>query len=111
MGMLTKNDLGQIGQLIRSETRTIVKEELKTELHPIKGDVRSLKEDMTVVKSDIKTLKEDVRGLKKDMKTVKSDIVKVRKDINMVISFFDRDYVNLRQRVDRIEDHLGIQAQ
>lgn len=111
MGMLTKNDLTQIGQLIRDETRKIVKEELKTELYPLKEDVRVLKKDVGGIKEDVRVLKGDVRVLKKDMKTVKSDIVKIRKDINMVVSFFDGEYVNLRQRVDRIEDHLGIQPQ
>lgn len=63
--MLTKQDLSQIQQVVRGETRKIVHEE-------------------------IQPLKNDVSTLKKDMSTVKEDVSQIRKDIKTIVSFFDR---------------------
>jgi len=49
-----------------------------------------------------------IEPLSKDVKTIKSDIVHIRRDINMVIGAFDREYLDLRKRIDRIEDHLQL---
>ena len=60
------------------------------------------------LKSDISTLKTDVSVLKTDVRTVKEDISQIRKDTKLIVSFFDREYVALRKRVDRIELHLNL---
>ncbi len=39
---------------------------------------------------------------------MKSDISVIRKDVKQIVSFFDREYVELRERVEFIEHHLGI---
>lgn len=90
--MLTKQDLTSIGNLIdtkttkivQSETRKIVQEETK------------------------KIVREEVTDLKKDIKILQKDVSKIQKDINTVISHFDNEYVELRQRVNKIEKHVGI---
>lgn len=46
--------------------------------------------------------------LKKDIKKIKTDVAQTRKDINMVIGVFDNDNTKLRQRVEVIEDKVGI---
>lgn len=46
--------------------------------------------------------------LKTELKPIKSDIAKMRKDIDVIISLFDREYLDLRKRVERIEDHLNL---
>jgi hypothetical protein len=67
--MLEKNDLQQIQLLIRTETRTALKEELKP---------------------------------------VKADISQIRKDIKTIVNYFDREYLELRKRVERLEEHLNL---
>ncbi len=47
--------------------------------------------------------------LKKELKPMKSDIAKIRKDVDVVISLFDREYLELRARVERIEEHLNLE--
>ena len=42
------------------------------------------------------------------LKPIKSDISKIRKDIDVIVSLFDREYINLRQRIERIEEHLNL---
>lgn len=70
--MLDKNDLKQIGELIRVETRQVVREEIK----PLQQDVRTLKQD----------------------------VKKIRQDQNVIIKFSDEEYLDLRQRVERLEE-------
>jgi outer membrane murein-binding lipoprotein Lpp len=89
--MLTKEDLLQIRDLIR------------TELQPLKADIQVLKIDVKALKSDVATLRSDVAKLKLDMR-------KVRRDINIIVSSFDSDYVELRTRVERIETHLNLSS-
>lgn len=49
-----------------------------------------------------------LKPIQKDIKTMKSDIAQTRKDVKVIISYFDREYVDLRKRVELIEEHLGI---
>lgn len=87
--MLTKKDLTQI--------QKVVKEELGD--YPTKADLeKALSNHPT--KAD----------LAKELKPVKQDIAQIRKDVKVIVNLFDREYVELRRRVERIEQHLGITA-
>lgn len=77
--MLTKKDLSNIGKQI---------------------DIK-LDDKLTPLTRDIKTMKSDI-------KTMKGDIAKIRKDISGITDFFDQEYIGLRKRVERIEDHLNL---
>ncbi len=46
--------------------------------------------------------------LQKDMKVVRKDFAETRNDVKVLIAYFDREYVNLRKRLETIEEHLGI---
>ena len=60
-----------------------------------------------LTKSDFKEIDNIVtKRIKQELKPVKSDIAKMRKDV--IISLFDREYVDLRKRVERIEEHLNL---
>lgn len=85
--MLAKDDLFQIREIIRDETRKIVREELKVEIDP---------------------LKQDVKELKSEVKVLRKDVTKIREDTNTIVNYFDREYLELRNRVENIEQHLGI---
>lgn len=85
--MLTKSDLQQI--------RNIVKEEAKKAV---------IGESPQIVE---KIVARELAPIKKDIQTIKTDITKIKKDIDVIISFFDNEYLGLRRRVERIEDHLG----
>lgn len=81
--MLTKDDLSQIKGIVQTETRKIVKEE-------------------------VDPLKKDVKELKGDVKTLRTDVAKIRKGMDTIVGSFDREYLELRERVENIERHLGI---
>ena len=53
------------------------------------------------------TTKDD---LKRELKPIKSDVAKTRKDIDVMLSMFDREYLQLRKRVERIEEHPGLET-
>lgn len=74
----------------------------------IKDEVDPLKRDLGTVKIDVKNIREEITPMRKDIKTIKSDMAKTRKDINMIIGAFDRGYLDLRQRVEIIEEKVGI---
>lgn len=85
--MLNKADLSKFGKVVKHElTNYVTKTSLEQALqnHPTKAD------------------------LARELKPLKQDIGKIRKDINVIISLFDREYIGLRKRVDRIEQHFGI---
>ncbi len=49
-----------------------------------------------------------ISPITKDIKTIKSDISSIRQDIKTVVNFFDKEYLELRARVERIEEHLNL---
>lgn len=78
--MLTKDDLKQIAQVVRVEAQKVVQEETP-------GIVQSI--------------------IQKELQPVKQDLKKVRQDQNSIIKFFDESYLDLRQRVERLEEVVG----
>jgi peptidoglycan hydrolase CwlO-like protein len=101
--MLTKDDLVQIKKVVKDEVAPA-----EEKVSNLEKDMRSVKSDVGTLKKDVSTLKSDVGTLKKDVSTLKRDMAETRNDIKTLIAYFDRDYVNLRIRIDRIEEHLGI---
>ncbi|MFH1841114.1 MAG: hypothetical protein ABH807_03105 [Candidatus Shapirobacteria bacterium] len=81
--MLTGQDLKKIDGLFTKR----IGEEFKRELDPIK---------------------KDIAGIKHELEPMKKDIVKIRKDQKTIVNFFDREYLDLRERVDVIERRLNI---
>lgn len=100
--MLTKTDLFQIEK--------IVGKIVQRELLPIHADIKSLKLDVVRLKSGVKSLQTDVKSLKRDTVILKKEIKIIKTDINIVISVFDRDYMTLQERVEKIEEHLPLKA-
>ena len=87
--MLTKSDLSAI--------RQVIKEQIQTELKPLRQDIQALK-----------PLRQDIQELKSDVKSVKKDITEIRNDLEMVTGEFDKEQVALKKRTDRIEKHLDL---
>ena len=54
------------------------------------------------------TKKDISETIRAELNPVKQDIAKIRKDVSMIIGYFDKEYLDLRKRVEYIEKHLGI---
>ena len=56
--------------------------------------------------------KNDLFQIKKivgeEISPVKKDVIKIRKDISIIVSAFDNEYLDLRKRLERIENHLNL---
>ena len=94
--MLDKSDLQQIKKLLHEE------------VDPIKDNINLLKDDVSGLKDDVSGLKDDMKSVKGDIGVLKDNSSKIRKDINTIVSFFDREYVDLRDRVSCIEEILKL---
>jgi predicted Rossmann fold nucleotide-binding protein DprA/Smf involved in DNA uptake len=53
-------------------------------------------------------LKQTEENLKAELKPIRQDISKIRKDQNSIIKFFDEEYPDLRQRVERLEKLVNL---
>lgn len=53
-------------------------------------------------------LKQEIKPMKADTRAIKADMSKTRRDINMIIEAIDTGYIDLRKRVERIEERVGI---
>ena len=64
------------------------------------------------IKRELKPIREDIAEIRKnDLKPIKEDIEDIRKKMNSIISFFDREYLALRKRVELIEEQLHMSPQ
>ena len=111
--MLTDNDLTKIDGLIEKR------------LKPIKNEVASLgqmmdekmerrlstfgKEVDEKMERRLSTFGKEVdEKMEKRLKPIKDDVAHIRKDIKTMVGFFDREYLDLRKRVERIEGYLKL---
>lgn len=85
--------------MFRSETSDIVIYKILQKLYSkamlTKGDLNQIQ---GVIKSEIKPLAKDIGTLKKDIVTLKKDAAQTRNDVKTLISYFDREYVELRKK-------------
>lgn len=91
--MLTKNDLNQISELLDTK--------FDVELKPIKKDIKSLKKN-------VGSLKTDVDSLAKDVKVLKRDVSRVKKDQRTMLDLLDKEQMQQRKRIIRLEEHAGL---
>jgi len=64
-------------------------------------------------KTDLQQIQKIVRQetrkiVKEELISVKKDIIQIRKNMNEIIGFFDTEYMDLRKRVERVEEHLNL---
>ena len=60
-----------------------------------------------LTKSDLKHIDEIVT---KRINPIKEDVIEIRKDIKTIVNFFDNEYLELRKRIERIEEHLNLSS-
>ena len=58
-----------------------------------------------LTKDDLEKIQKIVQ---REVDPVKMDTVKIRKDVKQIVSSFDCEYLELRERVENIEHRLGI---
>lgn len=53
-------------------------------------------------------LEEKLEPIKKEQKQVKKKLNKMSNDINLVVRTFDKDIMQNRKRIERLEDHVDL---
>ena len=94
--MLNKQDLSTIESLMDRK--------FQQELTPIKDEIQKIRSEQ---KEGIQKIRVE---LKDEIRPLKEDIQKIRADQKTIITFFDKEYLELRKRVELIENHLGISS-
>ncbi len=56
----------------------------------------------------LEPIKKDVASLKKDVKILKRDVSQVRKDQGTMLDLLDKEQMQQRKRIIRLEEHTGL---
>lgn len=96
--MLTKTDLSQIRQIVRQIIREEVEAESKSLRENLQGEIKLARIE----------IQNDIRQLAERAKNVEIAINKIQKDIKSIVDFFDKEHLELRKRVKRLEEHLNL---
>lgn len=92
--MLTKTDFLQIRKIIREEVET----ESKSLQEDLQGEIKLARIE----------IQKDIRDLKSKIKDLEISSNKIQKDIKKIVGFFDEEYLQVRKRVERLEEHLNL---
>jgi len=73
-------------------------------------DIMLTKNDLNAIQTIVKTIvkKEVDEKISKSIKPINSKLNKMQKDLDLVIRTFDKDIIETKHRVDRIEKHLDL---
>ncbi len=88
---MTKDDLTKLGILLDNR--------LDSKLMPIIQDMDSIKNSVLSIQNNMTTIQWDISTAAKDIK-------KIRQDQNSIIKFFDEEFLELRTRVENLENIL-----
>jgi len=113
--MLTKQDLIQLGKVVReeivAEARNI-REELQAEIKFARMEsINEINRLGDRIKNLDVRLSQFQRDSEKGLKRIESNISRLRKDLNAFTMSFDRDRANLQKRIMILESHAGIANQ
>ena len=92
--MLTKTDFNQI--------RKIIREEIKTESADLKDDLQG---EMKLFRIE---LQREIRALASRARNMEIQLNKIQKDIKKIVNFFDQESLELRKRIERVEEHFNL---
>ena len=97
-----------------SDSKPATLKQLQKLIFPIHKSLTSLDERFTSLDERLTSLDERQGVLEIGLKNVSTEIKELRKEMitknNTIITFLDRDNLNLKKRVERIEDHLQLSA-
>jgi hypothetical protein len=51
---------------------------------------------------------ESKKVITQELKSIKEDVSQTRKDTKTLVNFFDKEYLELRKRIERLEKHLQL---
>lgn len=93
--VLDEKDLKKIKEIFKDELES----KLETQTRQLRDEFRhELKIEGLRIRDDIKS----------EIRLLKSDLARANRNIDTILDFFDREYLDLRSRVERIESVLNL---
>lgn len=77
-----------------------------------KDDLTAIKKILAPIEADLEQVKGQtalIPALNQKAERLERSSRKIQRDLDLVIRSFDREYLQLRARIDRIEEHLKLQ--
>lgn len=100
--MLTQNDLKQIKNIVIPQFKAI---DNKIDFLNLKLTGR-----IDVLESDISHVNKKLDSQQKEIKKIKTDTGQIKKDINLIMGTFDKYILDLKGRVNKLENPVNFLA-
>ena len=106
--MLTKNDLEQIRKVIRQEVKVEVEDSTKTLESQIRLSRMRVQEDIGNLDDKVKNVEIRQDDMVNKVEKVQKDVSKIRKDQGIMLDLLDKEQMQQRKRIIRLEEHAGL---
>lgn len=80
----------------------------KTDLNQIAKIIKPLHQDISDTKKQVSNLKKDIDHATKNTVIIKATTQRIDENLKTTTNFFDKEYLDLKKRIRRIEDHLNL---
>lgn len=106
--MLTKDDFKHIRAIVREEVTLesrATREDLQAEIKLARMELSNRIEDVEnqLKNTTIASLKTDKR-----LSVIELNVKTIKNDVKVISRTLDKDYLKLKQRINTVEDHLGL---
>lgn len=106
--MLTKNDLDQIRKVVRQEVKVEVKDSGKTLENQIRLSRMQVQADISGLDDRVKNVEIRLDDSASDIKKIQKDVSQVRKNQDTMLDLLDKEQMEQRRRIVRLEEEVGL---
>lgn len=115
--MLNQSDAKVIRDIVRDENQglredfTDLRKEVRTEISSLSDEMQKGDNALrTELKTGLQKFRDEMHRENKEIRAeMKEGFAKLDKKMETVVNFLDREYLLLSKRIDRIEQHLGLE--
>ena len=106
--MLTKTDLDQIRKVISQEVKVEVKDSTQTLESQIRLSRMQVQGSIGEVDDRIKNVEIKLDDVANNVKKTQKDISQIKRDQGMMLNLLDKEQMQQRERIVRLEEHVGL---
>ena len=99
-----------LSEMMDTKLKSVLQEELKKEIQPIKADIAELKKEIQPMKADIAELKKEIQPMKADIAELKKEIQPIKADLadlKQEIRPMKADIADLKQEIQPMKVSIG----
>jgi SMC interacting uncharacterized protein involved in chromosome segregation len=106
--MLTKNDLDQIRKAVRQEVKVEVKDSTRTLESQIRLSRMQVQADISGLDDRTKNVEIKLDDAANNANKIRKDVSKIKKTQDVMLDLLDREQMEQRKRIVRLEEHVGL---